>query len=48
MLGVNTMIFWLLNSRAGVPYLLAQALATALVVGLNFETNRRYTFKSDA
>jgi putative flippase GtrA len=38
--------FWLLYSRAGAPYLLAQALATAMVFGLNFETNRRYTFKS--
>ena len=46
MLGVNTVFFWLLYSRAGAPYLLAQALATALVFGLNFETNRRYTFKS--
>ena len=46
MLGVNTVVFWLLYSRAGAPYLLAQALATALVFGLNFETNRRYTFKS--
>ncbi len=46
MLGVNTVFFWLLHSRAGAPYLLAQALATAMVVGLNFETNRRYTFKS--
>jgi hypothetical protein len=46
MLGVNTVFFWLLYRRAGAPYLLAQALTTALVFGLNFETNRRDIFKS--
>lgn len=34
MLGVNTVFFWLLQTHAGAPHLLA--LAIALVVGLNF------------
>jgi len=44
MLGVNTLIFWLLNELAGVPYLIAQVVATGCVMFLNFTLNRRYTF----
>jgi putative flippase GtrA len=44
MLGVNTLIFWLLNESAGVPYLVAQVVATGCVMFLNFTINRRYTF----
>jgi putative flippase GtrA len=46
MLGVNTAVFWTLYRRAGAPYLLAQMLATGVVVLLNYESNRRYTFKN--
>ena len=44
-LAINTILFWLFYSYAGIPYLLAQAISTILVVGLNFQANRRYTFK---
>ncbi len=46
MLGVNTLIFWILNEHQNVPYLLSQVVATGVVVMLNFNINRLYTFKS--
>jgi putative flippase GtrA len=48
MLGVNTTIFWILNEQQDVPYLMAQVVATGIVVMLNFNINRLYTFKSSA
>ena len=44
MLGVNTLIFWLLNESVGFPYFIAQVVATGCVMFLNFTINRRYTF----
>ena len=44
MLGVNTLLFWILNEAAGVYYLIAQVIATGCVMILNFTINRRYTF----
>jgi putative flippase GtrA len=44
MLGVNTGLFWLFHVQAGLAYLLAQVFATSLVVVMNFQINRRYTF----
>jgi len=48
MLVVNTMIFWLLNEPVGMPYLVAQVVATGCVMFLNFTINRRYTFVHDS
>lgn len=44
-LSVNTLLFWLLHDRLALPYLLAQCAATVLVVGLNFQINRKFTFR---
>jgi len=44
MLVVNTVLFWLLNTRVGLAYLVAQAIATATVVVINFHINQRFTF----
>jgi putative flippase GtrA len=44
MLGVNTGIFWFFNVQLDVPYLLAQVVATGIVVLFNFTINLRYTF----
>lgn len=46
MLGVNTLIFWVLYELQGVMYLLAQAIATAIVMFMNFTINKKYTFVS--
>jgi len=45
MLGVNTALFWVFLAWFGLPYLLAQILATGVVVILNFNINRYFTFK---
>lgn len=47
MLGVNTALFWVFQVRLGLPYLLAQIPATGIVVVLNFNINRSFTFKFD-
>jgi putative flippase GtrA len=44
MLGVNTGLFWLMNVQVGLNYLVAQAIATIIVVPVNFQVNRRVTF----
>ncbi|MGH8604826.1 MAG: GtrA family protein [Gammaproteobacteria bacterium] len=44
MLGVNTFVFWALQDRMGVYYLIAQMVSTFLVFILNYSLNRRYTF----
>ncbi len=46
MLGVNTVIFWFLYEKLGVMYLLAQVVATGLVMFMNFTINKNYTFVS--
>ncbi|MCG6862085.1 MAG: GtrA family protein [Chromatiaceae bacterium] len=44
MLGLNAAIFWGLHERAGVNYLIAQAVAIGVVFVFNFVINARYTF----
>jgi putative flippase GtrA len=44
MLGVNTGIFWFFNVQLDIPYLLAQVVATGIVVLFNFTINFHYTF----
>ncbi len=44
MLGVNTLIFWFLFDRQGMMYLIAQMIATTLVMFMNFAINRYYIF----
>lgn len=46
MLGVNTLIFWILYEIQGLIYLLAQAIATGIVMFMNFAINKNYTFVS--
>ena len=46
MLGVNTLIFWFLYEKLGFMYLLAQAVATGMVMFMNFAINKNYTFVS--
>lgn len=43
-LGINTALFWTLNDRLGLPYLVAQIMVTGFVVLINFTINQRYTF----
>ncbi|WP_458498542.1 GtrA family protein [Methylomagnum sp.] len=45
MLGINTLLFWIFQVRFSLPYLLAQVLATGIIVILNFNINRNFTFK---
>lgn len=44
MLGLNTVVFWILAVGLSIWYLLSQALAIAIVMVLNFVLNRTYTF----
>jgi len=47
MLGLNTVLFWsALNAMPGNHYLIAQCVATGVVVLLNFTLNSRYTFNT--
>jgi putative flippase GtrA len=46
MLGVNTLIFWFLYEVQGLVYLLAQIIATGMVMFMNFAINKNYTFVS--
>ena len=43
-MAINSGIFWVLNEKVGIPYLLAQIAVTGVVVVLNYEANRRFTF----
>lgn len=43
-LALNTAIMWLLNVLVGWHYLLAQVLATGIVLVWNFTANRRWTY----
>ena len=45
MLLANGAIFWFASVNLGLYYISAQIVATASVVGLNFFTNRRFTFR---
>lgn len=44
MLCVNTGLFWLMNVQVGLGYLVAQAIATIIVVTVNYNVNLRFTF----
>lgn len=46
MLGVNTIIFWILYAKLSVLYVVAQVIATGVVTILNFLINKHYTFVS--
>ena len=41
---INTVLFWLMNVQFGFGYLVAQAIATLTVLGINFYVNQRFTF----
>jgi putative flippase GtrA len=45
---LNVCLFWLGNSAAGLPYLLAQVIATGCVVIFNFTLNRRFVFMAQS
>ena len=42
---LNGAVMWLLNEYWGVPYLLAQVVATAVVLFWNFSVNLLWTFR---
>jgi putative flippase GtrA len=44
MMGVNALVFWGLEGPAGIPYLMAQGVATGVVFIFNFVINKHYTF----
>ena len=44
MLGVNTVIFWLLNEKLSIMYVLAQVIATGVVTIMNFLINKHFIF----
>jgi putative flippase GtrA len=41
---LNGVAMWLLNEQWGIPYLVAQVIATAVVLFWNFTANRFWTF----
>ena len=41
---INSSIVWLLSERASLPYLVAQIIATAIVLIWNFGANKKWTF----
>lgn len=43
---LNGQLFWLLTSRFGMHYLVAQFIVTGIIVGVNFLINKHYTFAS--
>ena len=43
---LNGIVMWVLNETWGVPYLLAQVVATAIVLFWNFSANLLWTFRS--
>lgn len=43
-LGLNTLLFWSLVTGIGVWYPLAQAIATSIVVVVNYTINKYFTF----
>ena len=43
---LNTGLFWLLHEAAGLWYLLAQVITTALLLLVNFALNSRFTFST--
>lgn len=44
---LNGLVMWLLNEGWGVPYLLAQVIATLLVLFWNFTVNLLWTFRAN-
>jgi putative flippase GtrA len=42
---LNGLVMWLLNEGWGVPYLLAQVIATLIVLFWNFTVNLLWTFR---
>jgi putative flippase GtrA len=44
MLGVNSMLFWLLINTFSLWYMLAQAMTISIIFALNFLLNRSFTF----
>ena len=43
---INLLIFWTLNEKFDTPYLVAQVVSTGIVVLVNFNINKRYTFRT--
>lgn len=46
MMAVNTTMFWVLTEQWQLDYILAQVIATGVVMIANFNINLRYTFSS--
>lgn len=43
---LNGVVMWVLNEQWGVQYLLAQVIATLIVLFWNFSVNRLWTFRA--
>ena len=43
-MGINSALFWTFTEQFGMYYLLAQLIATGLMVAVNFLINKHYTF----
>ena len=48
MLCVNALLFWIQVELIGIHYLLAQIMATGVVMLLNYVINTKYTFSTEA
>jgi len=46
-MSLNTALFWVFTHLMGIHYLIAQALAIGLIIGVNYVINKHYTFASD-
>ena len=46
-MSLNTALFWAFTQLMDIHYLIAQALAIGLIIGVNYVINKHYTFASD-
>ena len=44
-LALNTALFWLLNAKIGMYYLLAQAITTVALIPPGYWVHRRWVFR---
>ena len=47
-MSLNTALFWVFTVIMAIHYLISQALAIGLIIGVNYAINKHYTFASDS
>jgi len=47
-MSLNTALFWVFTHLMAIHYLIAQALAIGLIIGVNYVINKHYTFAADS